>query len=76
MDEATVARLEDDRMMFKAWLALMLGTGIRPGKEQHDDQNGKNHLFLTIQKDTKTGYRREWESEIPRGKVAHPLIVG
>ncbi|WP_096703734.1 tyrosine-type recombinase/integrase [Magnetospirillum sp. 15-1] len=67
MDAATVARLEDDRMVFKAWLALMLGTGIRPGKEhhgikwkhfeQHDDENGKNHLYLTVQKDTKTGSR-------------------
>ncbi|MGC2854536.1 tyrosine-type recombinase/integrase [Novispirillum sp. DQ9] len=67
VDMETVMRLESERLVFKAWLAFMLGTGIRPGKEhqslkwkhfeQHEDQNGKTHLFVTIPKDTKTGAR-------------------
>jgi len=34
MTPEAVKRLENDRMVFKAWLALMLGTGLRPPPRQ------------------------------------------
>ncbi|MFD2235167.1 tyrosine-type recombinase/integrase [Phaeospirillum tilakii] len=60
---------DPDRMVFAAWVHIMLGTGIRPGKEcqqilwkhfRNETVNGEDHTFLTIMKDTKTGERTVW----------------
>lgn len=85
MTPEAVKRLENDRMVFKAWLALMLGTGLRPGKEhqairwrhfeQHQDRDGRDHLFLTIQKDTKTGARTVHVDDEVYGKYLTPYKV-
>ncbi|ARJ64998.1 hypothetical protein WV31_04610 [Magnetospirillum sp. ME-1] len=59
-------KLTNERMVFSAFIHLVLGTGLRPGKEHQPIKwkhfsvkvvEGVEHAYLTIVKNTKTGSR-------------------
>jgi integrase len=60
-------KLTNERMVFSAFIHLVLGTGLRPGKEHQPIKwkhfsvkvvGGVEHAYLTIVKNTKTGTRQ------------------
>lgn len=64
--ELGLIETDEDRLVFDMFINLVLGTGMRPGKEhvlvrwkhiREEQVSGQRHGFLTIAPETKTGRR-------------------